>query len=547
MLLVPGDDYLGRGWDIVHGVVHPSTINEVVTTFSKARIHPKVYTFDTEDDITVVEVPASVTTISAKEKTTTSELTQSITVGVSVSGKIPSTPLNGEASVSVKNSVTKFSSTYSKAYFATADVSVRHIEFRRGRLSSQFLAEANALPMSNETNYKAAYFKFFAQWGTHYIREMTVGGRLVFTYFITSSDYKKSVESSVDVSSGVSMAMMGSCKVNVDVSSKDYKAVQTYNLDKNIFVFGGNTATGESPDLAVWQATVADAPVPIEVSVDTYAFLIGDPARRAVFQDMVAEYIVNSILADYTLELITTYSYQNTYNDPCSPTSPTGRKLGDSTSGGSQKLGPPFQAFVQQLQPSPEFATVSQADPTGADHPLLASPTSFTQEWNDAGSGGRMDGAFWNPQCPDGYNAVGSVVTGSHDMPPVSSATCVHSRCTVPCHPDKRVYSDEGSGAHIDGSLWTALDNDDAIATNVVRAKRGYDSPEGVFFCIRRKCVAAPKAKTPEVVAAARSYAETAPKALPSLSQNENEAQSHAAALKAAGLSLVAASCLTVF
>lgn len=41
------------------------------------------------------------------------------------------------------------------------------------------------------------------------------------------------------------------------------------------------------------------------------------------------------------------------------------------------------------------FLTITQSN-------SLVSPNSYTQTWNDRGSGGDLDGSFWAPNCPSG-------------------------------------------------------------------------------------------------------------------------------------------------
>ena len=93
---------------------------------------------------------------------------------------------------------------------------------------------------------------------------------------------------------------------------------------------------------------------------------------------------------------------------------------------------------------------------------VLAFTTSFDLRWNDRGSGGKHDGAFWQPRPPTGFHALGGIGVGGYDDANGKvAALCV--RAADPSSPRPpllkptgydRIWKDSGSGADMDGSCW---------------------------------------------------------------------------------------------
>ncbi|KAM0175891.1 hypothetical protein ACHAPF_005254 [Botrytis cinerea] len=126
----------------------------------------------------------------------------------------------------------------------------------------------------------------------------------------------------------------------------------------------------------------------------------------------------------------------------------------------------------------------NQSPPSGKS-PALARPTSYTQIWNDAKSGGRHDGAIWRPNAPSGYISLGDVVGGSHSVPPSTSAIwCLRVDLThVANYAASDFWDDKKSGAAKNVSCWqlvpesTGLNGDEylPISAGTFRAHGAYD------------------------------------------------------------------------
>lgn len=93
---------------------------------------------------------------------------------------------------------------------------------------------------------------------------------------------------------------------------------------------------------------------------------------------------------------------------------------------------------------------------------VLAFTSSFDFRWNDKGSGGKYDGAYWQPKPPAGFFALGGIgVSNYDDVNGKVAALCVRATDAGSQRPPlakptsfTRIWKDKGSGADRDGSCW---------------------------------------------------------------------------------------------
>lgn len=126
---------------------------------------------------------------------------------------------------------------------------------------------------------------------------------------------------------------------------------------------------------------------------------------------------------------------------------------------------------------------------------VLAYTTQFEFRWNDRGSGGKHNGAFWQPLPPAGFLALGGVgVKGYDKIDGKVAALCV--RAADPSSPRpplaaptgyERIWKDKGTGADHNGSCWRPLAPDGYVALGDVFNK-GHDTPPALSdaVCVRR-------------------------------------------------------------
>ena len=85
----------------------------------------------------------------------------------------------------------------------------------------------------------------------------------------------------------------------------------------------------------------------------------------------------------------------------------------------------------------------------------LSKPDDFEQVWKDKGSGANTDCSIWRPIAPDGYVALGLVCADGLDKPSVNSVRCVRADLVVASSIDNMIWSDKGSRAKQDFSVWS--------------------------------------------------------------------------------------------
>lgn len=106
---------------------------------------------------------------------------------------------------------------------------------------------------------------------------------------------------------------------------------------------------------------------------------------------------------------------------------------------------------------------------------LLRPPVNWQLIWTDRKSGARMNGSIWRAVAPDNdYVCIGSVAKQGYENPNIPNYTCVH-RCLVESIPAANyIWSDKGTGAERDVSIYK-LHN-----SNSFYAKSGYGRPDNL-------------------------------------------------------------------
>lgn len=81
-------------------------------------------------------------------------------------------------------------------------------------------------------------------------------------------------------------------------------------------------------------------------------------------------------------------------------------------------------------------------------------PVDYTLVYKDSGSGANMDGSFWKPVPPDGYVAMGILCVSGYDKPKKSSVVCIRKDLVLPAVVGSLIWNDAGTGANMDGGFW---------------------------------------------------------------------------------------------
>ena len=119
----------------------------------------------------------------------------------------------------------------------------------------------------------------------------------------------------------------------------------------------------------------------------------------------------------------------------------------------------------------------------------IAPPISFEQEWNDKGCIlAAQDVSFWRVVAPPGYVALGDVISIGHDPPPDSlkeKYACIRDDLTIEGKIGDLIWKDRGSGAALDGSLWSVQPTVQGV-TGYFKVQQGYNPPTNDYaHCLR--------------------------------------------------------------
>lgn len=122
--------------------------------------------------------------------------------------------------------------------------------------------------------------------------------------------------------------------------------------------------------------------------------------------------------------------------------------------------------------PSGSVLTVSvqNDDPT---NPALAAPTGYALIWTDQGSGADMDGSLWMPIAPQGYVALGAVSQTGYNSPYIPNLRCLRFDLVKQGLIGSLIWSDEGSGADLDVSCYATS------SPGLFYAQGNYNPPVG--------------------------------------------------------------------
>jgi hypothetical protein len=108
--------------------------------------------------------------------------------------------------------------------------------------------------------------------------------------------------------------------------------------------------------------------------------------------------------------------------------------------------------YATQKERSAKNCVMSVSEPS--DNPqgtprLLVAPIDWKMIWKDKGSGARKDGSMWKAIPPDNnYRCLGNVSQLGYDQKPnLPNYRCVHSSLTNKVVTDSIIWSDRGSGA----------------------------------------------------------------------------------------------------
>lgn len=126
-----------------------------------------------------------------------------------------------------------------------------------------------------------------------------------------------------------------------------------------------------------------------------------------------------------------------------------------------------------------------------------ASICNYTLAYEDKGSGGDQDVTFYTPQAPTGYYLIGGYAQGDYNKPsacvlavkPSTASNAKANELLVPPAKWQLVWTDKGSGALKDGSVWHPVPpNNNYVCIGSV-GQAGYNSPSIPNYRCVHKCL----------------------------------------------------------
>ena len=86
---------------------------------------------------------------------------------------------------------------------------------------------------------------------------------------------------------------------------------------------------------------------------------------------------------------------------------------------------------------------------------LLKSPADWQQVWTDRNSGAKSNGSIWHPVSPDqDYVCLGSIAVQGYNKPSTTNYSCIHKCLTESVPSTNYIWSDKGTGAGRDVSIY---------------------------------------------------------------------------------------------
>lgn len=88
----------------------------------------------------------------------------------------------------------------------------------------------------------------------------------------------------------------------------------------------------------------------------------------------------------------------------------------------------------------------------------VLSPMGFSQVWTDSGGGAELNGTIWAMRPPNGYTALGHVITfstsGTPNVPDTNHYYCVRNDLVTRGQVGAQIWNSQGSGAEVDVGVY---------------------------------------------------------------------------------------------
>ena len=141
---------------------------------------------------------------------------------------------------------------------------------------------------------RAAYQAFIDRYGTHYLSDADFGGHMHIVYTLNSSFVKSTnISFSEEMSSfGLTLGFVTLGFGHGGAHAKASITAQAKSMSELAFVgYGGSQPLLQSGLYSLWRHTIPASAAPINSTYTAISEVIADPARRALMEDAIAEYL----------------------------------------------------------------------------------------------------------------------------------------------------------------------------------------------------------------------------------------------------------------
>lgn len=289
----------------------------------------------------------------------------------------------------------------------------------------------------------------FESFGTHFVRRSLIGGYCDCTSVIRSASQgsERKVEQAAKAAFEAATEKAGSAALTAERASQTSETFKTDTEDTRWSSVGGTRAVQKVTDLPDWAASVARDPTMCGLSGSNALMpiwtLCASPERASQVEQLAKTYLDSrrSAIVYATEERLTLAKCERF------ATLLTDKGMGTANDlsvfvpqrGADQSDYYLLGHVVETHYGSARGSTYLVKD-TSAAQSLLKPPASCTKVWDSAGSGfGEF--SIWKMMPPEGYVALGHIVSASWNAPSLDDFRCV------------RVADTEE--AHYAGSLWS--------------------------------------------------------------------------------------------
>ena len=120
------------------------------------------------------------------------------------------------------------------------------------------------------------------------------------------------------------------------------------------------------------------------------------------------------------------------------------------------------------------------------DSSALAAPVDWKYVYSDYGSGADLDTSVWIPVPPTGYVALGCVAVQGYKKPVLPGFRCVNKSYCVDGTEGSMIWNDKGSHGRYDIALWSVTPADASSLDALTFWARGdyYETPADNVYCL---------------------------------------------------------------